>query len=67
MTKRKKPRSLPAFAPSYLEKLQALGTTLQPGTVTVVTVMHDDDCPRIATPPGLCTCDADIAPVEGAS
>ena len=59
MTRRRmQPRS-----PGYLGKLLVLGESLKSGTVTHVTVLHDDWCPRLQDPPGECECDADIAPL----
>jgi hypothetical protein len=43
---------------SYIEKIIKAGL-LKPGSVTHVTVYHDDNCPGLK-PNGICTCNPDI-------
>lgn len=46
----------------YLVMLADLAERLPRGGVYRVVVRHDDDCPRIADPPGECTCNPEIDP-----
>ncbi len=45
---------------NYTQKVLELASNARPGTVTFTHIMHDDDCPALRRPPGICNCNPDV-------
>lgn len=50
--------SLPSGVPLTPETAPAIELSLKPGTVTLLSYYHDDDCPQLSG--GACQCDPDM-------